>query len=399
MNYDVIVVGGGLGGAALADQLARSGRSVLVLERETKFKDRVRGENMLAWGVAAAKRLGLYDDLIAAGGHDAPNWCQYVMGQPIPARDLRVTTPSGDAMLNIFHPALQEALMARCMASGADVRRGATVVGVDTGPNKSPSVTFEFGGKTETLTSRILVGADGRASQMRAWCGFETRQDHELLTIAGTLLDGTNVPEGAAFLCIGPGIATFWAPLGNKKSRTYFIYPGVAGRRGFSGKNKVGEFLQAVSSVGIPDAWLDGAQAVGPLAEFDGADRYVDSPAKNGVALIGDAAGSSDPSWGCGLSLTLLDVEALANALRETDDWSKALAEYARRHDEHWGAIHRIHEWMYQLIWSAGPEADARRARVFPRWAADPRGFPDAVGLGPFGPSDDNARRLVLGLD
>jgi 2-polyprenyl-6-methoxyphenol hydroxylase-like FAD-dependent oxidoreductase len=398
MNYDVIVAGGGLGGAALADQVARSGRSVLVLERETKFKDRVRGENMLAWGVAAAKRLGLYDDLITAGGHDAPNWCQYVMGQPVPVRDLRATTPGGDAMLNIFHPALQEAVMARCIASGADVRRGATVLGVDTGPNQSPSVTFTVGSKTDTLTSRILVGADGRASQMRAWCGFETRQDHELLTVAGTLLDGTSVPEGAAFFCMGPGIATFWAPLGNKKSRTYFIYPGVAGRRGFSGKNKVAEFLQAVRSVGIPDAWLDGAQAVGPLAEFDGADRYVDSPAKNGVALVGDAAGSSDPSWGCGLSLTLLDVEALANALRETDDWSKALSEYARRHDEHWGAIHRIHEWMYQLIWSGGPEADARRARVFPRWAADPRGFPDAVGLGPFGPSDDNARRLVLGL-
>jgi hypothetical protein len=29
----------------------------------------------------------------------------------------------------------------------------------------------------------------------------------------------------------------------------------------------------------------------------------------------------------------------------------------------------------------------------------DPRGFPDSIGLGPFGPSDEQARRLVLGLD
>ena len=69
MSYDGIVVGGGLGGSALADQLARMGRSVLVLEREARFKDRVRGENMLPWGVSAARRLGIYDDLIAAGGH------------------------------------------------------------------------------------------------------------------------------------------------------------------------------------------------------------------------------------------------------------------------------------------------------------------------------------------
>ena len=50
MARDAIIVGGGLGGSALAEQLARAGRNVLVLERETKFRDRVRGENMLPWG-------------------------------------------------------------------------------------------------------------------------------------------------------------------------------------------------------------------------------------------------------------------------------------------------------------------------------------------------------------
>jgi menaquinone-9 beta-reductase len=399
MKYDVVVVGGGLGGSALADQLSRAGHSVLVLERETRFKDRVRGENMLAWGVAAAKRLGLYDDLVAAGGHPAPNWCQYSMGHAAPIRDLRSTTPGGDSMLNIFHPALQEAVVARAVASGVDVRRGATVLGAECGASKMPSVMFEHDGQRHVASGRIVVGADGRASQMRSWCGFETRQDPDLLVVAGTLLQGTDVPEGSAFLCVGPGIATFWAPLGDKKSRTYFIYPGAGGRRGLSGKNKVPEFLELVQAVGIPSDWLEGVESIGPLAEFDGADRWVDSPARLGVALIGDAAAASDPSWGCGLSLTMLDVEALSSELRETDDWDAALAGYARRHDEYTRALHRIHQWMYELIWSAGPEADARRARVFPRWAQDPSGFPDAVGLGPFGPSDERARRLVLGLD
>jgi hypothetical protein len=54
---------------------------------------------------------------------------------------------------------------------------------------------------------------------------------------------------------------------------------------------------------------------------------------------------------------------------------------------------------MTQLVWTPGPEADERRMRVFPRWAKDPTGFPDGVGLGPFGPSDETAKRLVLGLD
>src|SRR4029078_6648455 len=104
MSYDAIIVGGGLAGSSLADRLARAGHRVLVLERETQFKDRVRGENMLPWGVAAAKRIGLYEPLMAAGGHPAPYWCTYVMGQATPTRDLQVTTPNGDAMLNIYHP-------------------------------------------------------------------------------------------------------------------------------------------------------------------------------------------------------------------------------------------------------------------------------------------------------
>jgi 2-polyprenyl-6-methoxyphenol hydroxylase-like FAD-dependent oxidoreductase len=399
MTYDAIIVGGGLAGSALADQLARSNHNVLILERETRFKDRVRGENMLPWGVAAARRLGIYDDLVAAGGHPAPIWMTYAMGRADPPRDLRSTTPGGDSMLNMFHPDLQETLLARAIAAGVEVKRGATVLGIDAGPGKSPSVTFEQNGATRTLDARIVVGADGRASQMRAWAGFEVQRNPDLLTIAGTLLEGTNVPDDGAHFCMGPGIATFWAPLGGRRSRTYFVYPGVAGRRGLTGKNKVAEFLQAVQSVGIPESWLAGAASIGPLAEFDGADKWVESPAKNGVALIGDAAASSDPSWGSGLSLTLLDVEHLANALRSNRDWNVALEQYAAEHDEYYGALHRILGWMTQLTWTPGPEADERRKRVFPRWAKDPTGFPDSVGLGPFGPSDETARRLVLGLD
>ena len=72
---------------------------------------------------------------------------------------------------------------------------------------------------------------------------------------------------------------------------------------------------------------------------------------------------------------------------------------YAKEHDEYFSALHRILAWMTELTWTPGPEADARRGRVFPRMTADPRGFPDSIGLGPFGPSDEQARRLVLGLD
>jgi flavin-dependent dehydrogenase len=64
LPYDVITVGGGLAGSAVAKCLAEHGYRVLVLERERRFRDRVRGEQMHPWGVAEARTLGLYQRLV-----------------------------------------------------------------------------------------------------------------------------------------------------------------------------------------------------------------------------------------------------------------------------------------------------------------------------------------------
>jgi choline dehydrogenase-like flavoprotein len=67
-STDVVVVGGGIGGAALATLLARHGVAVTVLERQRAYQDRVRGEVLAVWGVAEAQRLGVVDVLLGAGG-------------------------------------------------------------------------------------------------------------------------------------------------------------------------------------------------------------------------------------------------------------------------------------------------------------------------------------------
>ena len=68
-----------------------------------------------------------------------------------------------------------------------------------------------------------------------------------------------------------------------------------------------------------------------------------------------------------------------------------------REHDDYYMRLHKILSWMTELVWTGGPAADERRARVFPRMQQDPTGFPDSIGHGPFGPSDERARRLILG--
>ena len=59
MTYDLIIVGGGIGGSALAIVMARDGRKVLLLEKSEHYEDRVRGEWIAPWGVTETRRLGL----------------------------------------------------------------------------------------------------------------------------------------------------------------------------------------------------------------------------------------------------------------------------------------------------------------------------------------------------
>jgi menaquinone-9 beta-reductase len=77
-DYDIIVLGGGLGGSALAKAMAEHGVRVLVLEREREFKDRMRGEGV-TWGCVDAKKLGLYDLIRQACGRQ-PRWLDTYLG-------------------------------------------------------------------------------------------------------------------------------------------------------------------------------------------------------------------------------------------------------------------------------------------------------------------------------
>jgi menaquinone-9 beta-reductase len=244
-------------------------------------------------------------------------------GSPVFNRDLQVTAPHGVGSFNVYHPAMQEALLALAEKAGAEVRRSTIVDSVI--PGSPPRVQFRSQGKTSSAEARIVVGADGRNSQVRSWAGFQVNRDPDRLMIAGLLLEGVSAPQDATHLGVGPAGSTLIAPLGQERARIYFMYRKEDGVRELSGERRIDEFLTCCRSTGAPTEWYAEARPAGPLAEFNGADHWVDRPARDGVVLVGDAAAATDPDWGTGLSLTLLDVLHLRDSLCSSSDWDAAI--------------------------------------------------------------------------
>jgi menaquinone-9 beta-reductase len=399
-NYDIIIIGGGIGGAALGGMLASHGIQVLILEREKSFRDRVRGEYMHPWGVAEAKAVGLYELLKKACGYETRFRVNRVAGlPPSPARDLVNTTPHKVGSLHFYHPEIQEVVLNAAIDAGATVQRGVPAVDLIQEPNLA--VRIQPNGLERVYSARLIVGADGRASACRKWGNFSVQRDPDRMIIAGVLLDHLNAPEDAVYVYIDPPRSqfAFTVPLGEKRFRCYAGFYQQTGRHRLSGAKDIPAFINASISSGMPVEWFTEAEIAGPLASFDCADTWVPHPYRERIALLGDAAAASDPSFGCGLSLVLRDVRVLSNLLMNESDWDAAAHMYADEHDRYFGSLHRLLDWMTKLFYEPGPSAEVRRARAFERIVEDPKRVPDIAGLGPESPSDEAAYRNLFGED
>ena len=166
---DVVLVGGGIAGASLAQALARGGLGVTVLEASSEFPDRVRGESMQCWGVAEARTLGVEQVLLDAGAHTATVWNQYDEGVPDPAPiPMNIMVPGIDGSLNLRHPDVCQALLDAAASAGATVIRGVSKVEL---ANDAPwTVTYENDGRRERArpprsSSARMVGTRPSASR------------------------------------------------------------------------------------------------------------------------------------------------------------------------------------------------------------------------------------------
>ncbi len=383
-NPEVVIVGGGIGGSAMAIALARAGIAATILEKSTVHVDHVRGEWIAPWGVAETERLGLYDLLIRAGGHHLKRHVPYgdeVDIETAQAQTLSFTAFEGAGLkppLCIGHPQMCDVLNAEAVAAGAELRRGVGEVEVTSGA--SPLVRFRHEGQALEIKPRLVIGADGRNSMVRHQVGIEEHRDPTHHLMAGMLVDNAEGwPEDLQIFGTENNVNFLAFPQSSSRVRLYLCY-GLDDRRRLAGADNQSRFLAAFKLSCVPGSeYLANASPAGPCNSYGNEDTWTDLPYVPGVLLIGDAAGHNDPIIGQGLSITYRDVRIVRDLMLENRDWSAdTFRPYAQERRERMRRL-RLTAWTSSILnVEFGAHAHERRLKV-----REQRARGDLPDLGP----------------
>lgn len=376
-HHDVVIVGAGIAGAALAAALARAGLGILLLEASESYVDRVRGEAIVPWGLAEAQCLGLLETLLATGGHYVGKLVGYdEVGPPEAAEagaaDLSTFIPGIPGLLTITHPEHCQALFEAAAAAGASVRRGVRVERVETG--SAPQVTFQDPDGEQTVSARIIIGADGRPSAMREAFGIGLDLLPPRNLLAGLLV--ADAPDwDNRVCCLGTEADLCFSvfPMADGRARIYG-WSSIERRNRLAGPTATADFLAGFDLGCCPNSRaIAGARAAGPLRTFLNNESHADRPFVDGAVLIGDAAGWTDPLIGCGLSGAYRDARVVSDILLASDDWScSALEAYAEERRERQRRLRFISGLMTDLFCTFGDFGRDRRRQFVERQASEP---------------------------
>jgi 2-polyprenyl-6-methoxyphenol hydroxylase-like FAD-dependent oxidoreductase len=369
-HHEVVIVGAGIGGAALATVLARAGRDVLVLERQTVYRDKVRGEYMQPWGVAETQRLDLTDILLGAGGGYSTRLIAYDEGVPretaeANALPLDCMLPGVPGSLNVGHPQACEALSQAAKEAGACVLHGVEDIVVT--PGATPTITYGFDDVEHQVGCELVVGADGRNSSVRRQVGILLHETAPRTAGAGLLVEGLEGwQDGFDVLGTVGDIFYLVFPRPSGFARLYLMWD-IGRRDRFAGANREVNFLNSFRLDCLPGGEeLAAAKPAGPCATYPMNDSWSDTPLADGVVLIGDAAGWNDPIIGQGLSIAMRDVRIVAEILLAGSKWSSAaFAPYAEERSERMRRLRLSAQLITDLRATFTPEA-AERLRQFP---------------------------------
>lgn len=342
--FDVVVVGGGMIGSALALGLARQGWHTALVEGA--------GRDVLIEPAASVQGVEDFEPRVSAISLASQQllaqlgaWRHVLAGRHCSYRSMNVWDAEGIGRIQfdaaelhakslgtiVENRALVRALMTELLASDVTLLDGVRVKSWQPGS----ALQLEDG---RVLEAGLVIGADGGQSRLRQWAGLATREwDYDQQAIVCTVRTAQphQFTAWQSFSSTGP---LAFLPLGSESDDEYYCsivwsQDTAEARRLMALDN--GAFRQALETA--IERQLGAVQQVSRRFSFPLRQRHAKDYTAPGLALVGDAAHTIHPLAGQGANLgygdviALLDELARARALGLSPAEPSVLGRYQRR--------------------------------------------------------------------
>lgn len=332
---DVVVVGSRLAGAAAAVPLARTGRSVVVLDRSRFPSDQLSTHLLFPSGVHELDRLGALEGILAADPTRSPWVSLQVSGE---VESLERWRPSGpiDYCLCVPRTVQDLELVRAARAAGAEVREKHSVLDVLWRGGRACGVTFrDPHGQEHELRAKLVVGADGRRSAVAGAVGAfrpyrASRNGRGLVFRYGTdPLAGTQAGRTIHQFRDEDSLGFLFPS--TPRGRVLMLFMGDATEVRAAKDDPEGYWQTKLAQHPAMARRVKGVTELTGLLSTDDTSSYFRVSSGPGWALAGDAGHFKDPVIGQGQRDALWSGRVLAEAVADVLDDPAALDVALRR--------------------------------------------------------------------
>ncbi len=377
--YDVIIVGGGPGGATAAAFLGMKGRSVLLLDKEKWPRDKTCGDAISGKSLSVLSALGMIDAVEKADHGEVSGLTFSSPNGKVVAIPFRKGN-QGIAKGYVCRRMVYDNLLWQNATRKAAAHESASVTGVIRENGKITGVKAKMqDGSEREYRGKMVIGADGVSSLIaREIRGSDVDPDHTCIAYRAYYsgITGMNGTIEIHFVkSVMPGY--FWIfPLENGLANVGVGMVMSDVKKGNVNLQKA--MLEAIEKNPLFVDRFANAKLVSPIKAwslpFGSKKRKL---CADNVLLVGDAAGLVDPFSGEGIGNAMLSGRLAAEAADEALSANDTSAAFLARYDERlwkeiWNELQMSYtmqklgrmEWLLNFVVGKAAKSDKAREAI-----------------------------------